>query len=251
MTASSEVRIVFAEEDTLFRLMEVAVHRGLTPGGEMALGYFFGPDFSGALELLTGMADRLGLPHAMEAVVCSDEATLDVELPNADFLVVERAPVTRNRLQAGANRLRLVQKFGRDCRNIDLHAASDLGIKVANLTRISTMSSADNVMALVLALARNLLPAHESVRCRRDSKLQAHFETGPPMTKFNWSSIHGIHVLAEHTLGLIGLGENSGEVAKRARAFGMRVIYFKRHRFSPEEEAALGGVEFLPLDELR
>ena len=250
MTTNGEARIVFAEKDTLFHLMEVAVHRGLTPGGEMALRYFFGSDFSDALELLTGMADRLGLPLSMEAVVCSDEATLDEVLPNADFLVVERAPITRSRLQAGANHLRLVQKFGRDCRNIDLHAASDMGIKVANLTRISSMSSADNVMALLLALARNLLPAHESVRSRRDSKLQAHFETGPVRTKFNWSSIHGIRLLAEHTLGLIGLGENSGEVAKRAIAFGMRVTYFKRHRLSPEEEAALGGVEFRPLDEL-
>jgi len=245
---TSGIRIVFAEEDTLFRLMEVAVGRELTPGGERALKYFFGSDFSSPLKMLTGVADRLGLPQAMEAMVCPDEAALDAALPDADFLVVERTMITRSRLRAGANRLRLVQKFGRDYQNIDLKAAAELGIKIANLTRISSLSAAENTMALILALARNLLPAHQSVKSQRDPKLEPRFETGPVRTKFNWSFIHGIRVLAEHTLGLIGLGENAVEVAKRAKAFGMRVVYFKRRRFAPQEEAAL-GVESLPLDE--
>jgi glyoxylate reductase len=250
MHAESPVRIVFAEEDTLFRLMETAVIRRLTPGCEKALTYFFGGDFSSPLSTLTSMADRLGLPSDMEAVVCSDNGSLDEAVSLADFLVVEREPIGRALIQAGAQRIRLIQKFGRDYRNIDLAAAREYGIKVANVVRYSSLSSADNIMALLLALARNLVKAHQSVLAQRDTSVKPEFEKEHARTKFNWTSIRDIRVLAENTLGFIGLGENSGEVAKRARSFGMRVVYYKRQRLSVEDEGALGGVEYLSLDEL-
>jgi phosphoglycerate dehydrogenase-like enzyme len=121
---------------------------------------------------------------------------------------------------------------------------------VANLLRVSSLSSADNMMALLLALARKLVSAHNAVLARRDPRLAPRFPTDPPRNTFNWAGIRGLRVLAEQTLGLIGLGENSGEVAKRARAFGMRVLYYKRRRLPAEEEAALGGVQYVSLDEL-
>jgi hypothetical protein len=64
------------------------------------------------------------------------------------------------------------------------------------------------------------------------------------------AGIKGIRVLAEQTLGFIGLGENSGEVARRMRMLGMRVLYYKRNRLSAADEQALGGVEYVSLDQL-
>jgi len=250
MNAKDPVRIVFSEEDTLFRLMEMAIIRNKTPEGEKTLNYFFGPDHSAALQVLTTMADRLGLPGAMQSIVCADDAALAQALPLADFLVTETTTITREHLRASAGRTKLIQKFGRDCRNIDLAAARDAGIRVANLVRFSSLSSADHITALLLALARNLLSAHRAVLARRDPALKPQFEKAPPRNKFNWGSIRNIRVLAEHTLGLIGLGENSGEVAKRARLFGMRVLYYKRQRLSAEEETALGGVQYVDFDGL-
>lgn len=250
MNAKHPVRIVFSEEDTLFRLMEMAVKRRPTPEGEKTLTYFFGPDFSAPQQVLTTMADRLGLPGAVQALVCIDDAALDQALQSADFLVTETATITREHLRSCAGRIQLIQKFGRDCRNIDLAAADELGVKVANLVRFSSLSSADHITALLLALARNLLSAHRTVLARRDPGLKQQFAKGPPRNKFNWGSIRDIRVLAEHTLGLIGLGENSGEVAKRARLLGMRVLYYKRHPLSNEEEAALGGVRHVDFDQL-
>jgi uncharacterized caspase-like protein len=178
MHTESPMRIVFAEEDTLFRLMEAAAIRQATPGCEKALTYFFGPDFSSPLQTLTGIADRLGLPSAMEAVVCSSKDSLDETVSSADFLVVERELISRTHIQAGARRIQLIQKFGRDDRNIDLAAATEFGIKVANLVRFSSLSSADNIMALLLALARNLVKAHQSVLAQRDASLNPEFEKG-------------------------------------------------------------------------
>ena len=250
MNAKDPVRIVFSEEDTLFRLMEMAIMRQKTPEGEKTLNYFFGPEHSAPQQVLTTMADRLGLPGSMQSIVCVDDAALDRALPSADFLVTETTTITRGHVQACAGRLKLIQKFGRDCRNIDVAAAHELGLKVANLVRFSSLSSADHITALLLALARNLLSAHRTVLARRDPGLKPQFEKTPPRNKFNWGHVRNIRVLAESTLGLIGLGENSGEVAKRARLLGMRVLYYKRQQLSKEEEGALGGVQYVDFDEL-
>jgi len=246
---TQSVRVVFAEPDTLFSLMETAVNRRLTPGGEKALKYFFGADISAPLARLTGMADMLGLP-AMQAEICPDETALEKAIPTADFLVTEREPLLRKHIALGARNLRLIQKFGRDCDNIDLQAAQELGVTVANLIRYSSLSSAENVIALLLGLARNLIYAHNSVLAVRQKQLPPHFETGPARTKFNWTSVRGIRVLATQSLGLIGLGENSGEIAKRAAALGMRILYYKRNRLPAEQEAEFGNAQYLSLDEL-
>lgn len=250
MNDNNPVRVVFSEEDTLFRLMEMALIRRKTPEGEKTLNYFFGADHSAALQLLTGMADRLGLPGGMQSIVCADDTALAQAMPLADFLVTEATSITREHVRASGGRTRLIQKFGRDCRNIDLAAAHESGIQVANLVRFSSLSSADHILALLLALARNLLIAHRTVVARKDPAMKPQFEQGPPRNKFNWGSVRNIRVLAEHTLGLIGLGENSGEVAKRARMLGMPVLYYKRQPLSPSEEAAFGGVRYADFDSL-
>lgn len=243
------VRVVFAEEDTLFSLMEAAICRRLTAGAEKALTYFFGPDFAGPLEILVTMGDRLGLPGSLEAVICPDDPALAAALPAADFLVVERARITRAHIGA-ARRLRLIQKFGRDLENIDVKAAAALGVPVARLVRYSSLSSADNITALILALARNLVKAHNAVLARRDPAVPAKFASDPPRTKFNWAGVRPIRVVAEQTVGFVGFGENSGEVARRLGLIGTRVLYYKRHPFPREVEDQLGGARYAPLDEL-
>ena len=243
------LRVVFAEEDTLFRLMEAALLRRPTPGAEKALAYFFSPQFAEPLSHLLAIADRLGLPSPIEAEVCTEPEALRRALPSAEVLVTEREPIGREELRA-APRLRLLQKFGRDLDNIDLSAAAEMGVPVASFLRFSTLSCCDHIMALLLALARNLVPAHAAVMAQRTPDAAPRFDESPARTKFNWASIGGFRVLCTQTLGLIGLGENSGEVAKRARAFGMRVLYFKRRRLPADEEARLGFAEYQPLDTL-
>ena len=247
-SAPEPVRIVFAEEDTLFTLMEATLLRRLTPGAEKAMTYFFGPEFQRPLADLLHIADRLGLPADIDVVICPDDATLRRVLPTADFLVTERHPITREHISAGP-RLRLIQKFGRDTENIDVKAAREAGIPVAKLVRYSSLSSADNITALILALARNLLQAHRSVVARRDPSRPARFIDDPPRTKFNWANIRNLRVMAEQTVGFVGFGENSGEVSKRLCRMGTRVFYYKRHPFPPGVEEELGAT-YRPLDEL-
>ncbi|CCB66591.1 D-isomer specific 2-hydroxyacid dehydrogenase family protein [Hyphomicrobium sp. MC1] len=244
------IHVVFAEEDTLFRLMEVALRRKLTPAGEKTLRYFFGDDCGDAFEALGLMADELGLPRSVETTVCNDAEQLDRLLPLADFLVLETARLTAEQINLCRPRTRLVQQFGHACRNIDVAFAQTVGLNVATLNRVSSQSSSDHITALILALARRLFPAHQAVASRRDHHLQPRFSTEPVRNKFNWAGIRGLKLLQNSTVGFVGLGENSGLVARRARQLGLRVLYFKRTPLSKEEEAALGGVSYAPLDEL-
>jgi phosphoglycerate dehydrogenase-like enzyme len=244
------LHVVFAEEDALFRLMEIGLRRGLTDPGKKTLTYFFGEEFSAPLKVLTTMADRLGLPAEITTTVCQDEAELERTLPAADFVVLEASTLTANLVEACAPKTRLIQQFGRDYRNIDVATARKLNIPVANLTRLSSQSSADHITALILALARNLFTAHRQVVSRNDPAQPQIFLKDPPRNKFNWTGIRGFRILPHSTIGFIGLGENSGYVAQRMRSMGMRVLYFKRSRLSAQEEKQLGGVSYARLDEL-
>lgn len=247
---SGPLTVVFAEEDTLFRLMEMALLRKLTPQGEKTLTYFFGPEISAPLGVLTSMGDRLGLPRDVKTIVCQDDSEVDRALPLADALVLERTGLPAARIASLSARVKLVQQFGQDSRHIDLAAARRHKVTVADLVRFSSLSCADHITALVLALARSLLPAHRRVLAQRDQSKGSAFPADPPRNKFNWGGIKDIRVLSEHTIGFIGMGENSGLVARCLAGMGMRILYHKRTRLSPEEEARLGGVTFVPRAEL-
>lgn len=250
MSTLAPLNVLFAEDDTLFRLMETALLRVATPQGEKALQYFFGPQYAAPLQELLVMADRLGLPRDVETTVAESEAMLDVTMPGCDFLVLERTPLTAARFAVLKPRTKLVQQFGQDTRHIDLAAARAAGITLASLQRYTSLSCADHIVALVLALARNLLPAHRNVIARRDPKLAPAFASDPPRNNFNWAGVSDIRVLADHTLGFIGMGENAALVARRLQAMGMPMLYYKRTRLTLEEETEQGGVTYAPRDEL-
>ena len=114
--------------------------------------------------------------------------------------------ITRESL-AYANRLRVIGRAGVGVDNIDVAAATERGVAVLNAPSGNTLSAAELSFALLLSLARRIPAADRSMRAGEwDRKSFAGFE------------LHG------KTLGLIGAGRIGGEVARRARAFGMHVI---------------------------
>src|SRR6185437_2305279 len=65
----------------------------------------------------------------------------------------------------------------------------------------------------------------------------------------NFARIRGLRTLSGAVLGIVGMGEIGREIAARAAAFGMTVLYYQRHRIDPVEEAALKA-RYVALDEL-
>jgi D-3-phosphoglycerate dehydrogenase / 2-oxoglutarate reductase len=116
--------------------------------------------------------------------------------------------ITRESLQY-ASQLKVIGRAGVGVDNIDVDAATELGVAVLNAPSGNTISAAELTLALLLALVRKVPAADRSMRAGEwDRK------------SFSGAELYG------KTLGLVGAGRIGGEVARRARAFGMRVIAF-------------------------
>ncbi len=162
-----------------------------------------------------------------------DEAAQLRLAARANYIVVGGVPLTARVIEAAPG-LRLIQKLGIGVDKIDLAAAARRGIPVAITAGANSMAVAEATMLLMLAVYRRLLEADASIRAGRWIR--------PHLGPFCYE-------LADKTLGIVGLGNIGKQVAKRARAFEMRLRYFDKVRPAPELEEHL-GVRFLPLEEL-
>ena len=153
------------------------------------------------------------------------EAELLPVVADATALVVRsETKVTRNVIEA-AKQLRVVGRAGVGVDNVDVEAATQHGIVVMNTPGGNTVTTAELSFALLLALARKVPQAHSSMTAGKwDRKLFQGLE------------------LAGKTLGVLGMGRIGSEVAKRAVAFGMRVIAYDP--YLTEDRARAVGAEF-------
>lgn len=119
--------------------------------------------------------------------------------------------------------------------HIDIEAATRKGIYVFNAADPLTISVAEFTFALILSLARRVV---EGDRMVRDGK----WKTGWSLTFMLGRELKG------KTLGIVGLGRIGREVAKRAKCFGMNVIYYSRTR--KEEFEKEYGITYKSLDEV-
>jgi D-3-phosphoglycerate dehydrogenase len=148
-----------------------------------------------------------------------------------DALVVRsETKVTADVFEA-AHRLRVVGRAGVGVDNIDLDAATRLGILVVNAPRGNIIAAAEHAIGLLLAAARLIPQADASVRSGEWAR-----------SKFVGTEIRG------KTLGVIGLGNIGSEVAKRAQGLEMDVVAFDPA--VPPERAEQFNVELVGLDEL-
>ncbi|MEX2236309.1 MAG: D-glycerate dehydrogenase [Dehalococcoidia bacterium] len=142
-------------------------------------------------------------------------------------------------LLGGSPRLRVVANVATGYDNIDLDAATRLGIAVTNTPGILEETTADLAFALLLASARRVAEGDRLVR-------NGGWTSWSP-TLLLGRDVHGA------TLGIVGLGKIGSAVARRALGFGMRVIYFSRRCHSATETelgVMLRPVNYRPLDEL-
>ncbi len=131
--------------------------------------------------------------------------------------------------------LKLVANMAVGYNNIDIEAATRLGIAITNTPGVLSETTADLAFGLLLATARRISEAERYLRAGKFSGW------GPLL--FCGAEVH------HATLGLLGIGRIGREMAKRARGFDMRVLYHARHRLSPEDEARY-QLTYVPLDTL-
>lgn len=161
-----------------------------------------------------------------------DERSLTAALPGCSAaLVYSSQDRFTDEALAGAPGLRVLSRHGVGYDNIDVAAATRLGVAVA-ITRGAGEEAAvaEHALALMMALAKGLLPHHRVV------------------TSGRWERPTG-RLLFGSVLGIVGLGRVGKELARRGRALGMQVLAYEPYR--PDQAfAADVGVQFTSLEVL-
>jgi D-3-phosphoglycerate dehydrogenase len=167
-----------------------------------------------------GLADA-GFEVRYEPDAKDDALTEALKNSEAEVLVVRGTKVSRAALQAG--HLSLVVRAGAGYNTIDIEAASERGISVANCPGKNSVAVAELAFGLIVALDRRI------------SENTADLKRGV-WNKKEYGKARG---LFGRTLGLIGVGGIGSEMIPRARAFGMPVVAWSR-RLTPERARELG-----------
>ena len=155
------------------------------------------------------------LPYAeLLQRIATARALLPTNVDTVNENVIEHAPL-----------LAVIANVGVGYNHIDVAAATRHGVWVTNTPGVLTDSVADMTLALLLACLRRVGEAGQFVRSGqwRENRTDLFWGTDP----------RGL------TLGIFGLGGNGQGVARRARPFGLRIVYHNRHRLSPELEHEL------------
>jgi len=138
-----------------------------------------------------------------------DEDELVKTIPDFNAAVVRGATkITKNVINAASN-LELIIRAGIGLDNIDLAAAREKGVEVANTPAATSISVAEHTFGLMLAAVRNHGKANLSMKEHKWEK-----------KKLSGTELYG------KMLGVIGIGRIGQEVAKRALAFGMKVMTY-------------------------
>jgi len=167
-----------------------------------------------------GLAEA-GFEVLYEPDARDDALTEALKTSGAEVLVVRGSKVSRAALQAG--HLSLVVRAGAGYNTIDIEAASERGISVANCPGKNSVAVAELAFGLIVALDRRI------------SENTADLKRGV-WNKKEYGKARG---LFGRTLGLIGVGGIGSEMIPRARAFGMPVVAWSR-RLTPERARELG-----------
>jgi D-3-phosphoglycerate dehydrogenase len=184
-----------------------------------------------AEELSPATVEALGAEFEIRRCNGADRDELLRSIVDADAVLVRSATRVDADALAAATRLKVVARAGVGLDNIDVRAATLAGVMVVNAPTANVVSAAELAVALMLAAARHVSPAHAALK---NGEWRSSRYTGTE--------------LYEKTLGIVGLGRVGVLVAQRLAAFGMRVIAYDP--YVQPGRAAQMGVRLVDLDTL-
>jgi D-3-phosphoglycerate dehydrogenase len=184
-----------------------------------------------AEELSPATVEALGPDFEIRTCDGNDRTALLREVADADALLVRSATRVDAGLLAAAPRLQVVARAGVGLDNVDVRTATQSGVMVVNAPTSNIVSAAELAVALMLAAARHVSPAHQALR----------------RGEWHRSRYTGTE-LYEKTVGILGLGRIGVLVAQRLSAFGMKVI--AHDPYVQAGRAAQMGVRLVDLDTL-
>jgi D-3-phosphoglycerate dehydrogenase len=184
-------------------------------------------------EKIAGAAMKVLEAIPNSTVITPEQFAIDPALAvsDADALIVRSAVQADAALIEAARSIRVIGRAGVGVDNIDVEVATRRGIVVMNAPGASAVSVAELTLGLMIAMARHISRADQTTRAG----------------KWDKKNLQGTE-LAGKTLGIIGLGRIGTETARRALAFGMRVVGSDPY-LSPARAKEL-GIELISTDDL-
>lgn len=177
-------------------------------------------------EVVTPLKDKYTVKMWDKEDVAVPRDVLLQEAEQADALLTMLSDRVDEELFVAGKNLKVVANLAVGFDNIDLEAATENGVAICNTPDVLTETTADLTFALLMATARRIVEAAEFVK-NGDWK--------------SWSPLllagHDIH---HKTIGIVGMGHIGAAVARRAKGFGMNILYHNRSR-KPETEKELGA----------
>src|SRR6478735_5983424 len=184
-----------------------------------------------AEELSPATIEALGPDFEIRSCNGADRAELLPAIADVDAILVRSATKVDAEALAAARRLKVIARAGVGLDNVDVKAATQAGVMVVNAPTSNIVSAAELAVALMLAAARHISPAHAALR-------------GGEWKRSKYTGIE----LYEKTVGIVGLGRIGVLVAQRLSAFGMKVIAYDP--YVQAGRAAQMGVRLVDLDTL-
>ncbi|MBC8354980.1 MAG: C-terminal binding protein [Planctomycetes bacterium] len=163
------------------------------------------------------------------------QATLIDNVRDADAAMVVSQSLSAEAITA-MQRCRVVCRLGAGTDKIDVAAATDCGIVVANVPDFCFEEQADHAFALLLAVARRL---NEMRICMLEARYHEARQQCRPLRR-----------LPGRTLGLVGFGGSARAMARRAAGFGMRILATRRNMSAVDLEAASLGIQMVEMEQL-
>ncbi|HET8594822.1 MAG TPA: phosphoglycerate dehydrogenase [Intrasporangium sp.] len=184
-----------------------------------------------AEELSPATLDALGPDFEVRHCDGANRDELLPALADVDAVLVRSATKMNAEALAAGKNLKVVARAGVGLDNVDVAAATQAGIMVVNAPTSNITSAAELAVGLLLATARNIAPANESLK-------------GGAWKRSKYSGVE----LLDKTVGVVGLGRIGALVAERLKGFGMKILAYDP--YASAAKAGQIGAQLVSLDEL-
>jgi len=173
--------------------------------------------------------DELFHEHEVNLTKVKSAEELDAVITDADYFVAHKVTVPPDVLRKG-KKLRLVQHLGFDARGVPPDVIAELGVPFAATPLINYFVVAEHCWALIMNHLKKMAGQRAGMYSRAYLDRQ-------------WGTFRDLKVACDQTIGLLGFGEIARPMARIAKAFNMRVLYWDIQRF--EKLEAEYGVEYV------
>jgi len=238
------------QNDHIIRALSVVLDPNCDPERVAGFADYYSVDMPEFPEWCEGLRKRYPAVAPSRVILTENQEEFRSAISNADAVVVEDFIVGEEELEL-APKLKIVQNFRTDMRNIDEAACARRKITALPFHRKVNVAVGEHAFALMMSLAKKMVETNKllTITALQEKGWPARVYDRRHTANSNWARISGVKNMWGSTLGVVGLGSVGRYVAKWANAFDMDILYTQRNQLSRSLEEQFNA-EYVSLDEI-